>query len=225
MVRQPGQAGEGVVNASQPLIYDYTNLTISVLDTIRANATLASKVDLNNVTLMSVALASYGTARACASLPDRLQACVLNSPMYDVAAIIGSAVARLMLSPMALAANSTPNALPSEDMVRWLSVHAVGTAIGTHICVAASVTTTLLTNCSASSGAPQVFGTLFKARGIDPDVVQTVQMAMVRLGEIIHHTEYTALSITRVAACVPWTQSSTPRGQGCAPFCSSPRST
>ena len=136
MVRQPGQAGEGVVNASQPLIYDYTNLTISVLDTIRANATLASKVDLNNVTLMSVALASYGTARACASLPDRLQACVLNSPMYDVAAIIGSAVARLMLSPMALAANSTPNALPSEDMVRWLSVHAVGTAIGTHICVA-----------------------------------------------------------------------------------------
>ena len=182
MVRQPGQAGEGVPNASQPLVFDYTNLTLAVLEAIRDNATLAPRVDLNNVTLMGIALASYGTARACSSLSDQLRACVLSPPMHDVGAAIGSAVSRLLLSPMTLAANATPKALPSDDMVRacQVSCHSFNNLLQVAAFKSpASVTTALLTNCSASSGAPDAFGALFRARGVDQEIAQTVQMAMV----------------------------------------------
>ncbi len=116
-MRQPGQAGELSRAPHQPLVWDYTNMTTTVLDTISRDPTLNSKVNTSDVTIMGVSLATFGAANACAGLGSRVRACVLNAAVFSLGSIISNTTPRYMFQPVVMALNAAPELVPNAQVV------------------------------------------------------------------------------------------------------------
>ncbi len=108
----PGQ-GEVIRGPSHmPFIPNWEDVAAAILDGLEADYEVAPKIDFNNIIGSGVSLGGFLQGRACAGIPSRFKACILNPASTSMADTYTVGLTDGVLGPLIYVAFVQPELLP-----------------------------------------------------------------------------------------------------------------
>jgi hypothetical protein len=108
----PGQGDVIRGPSKMPFVPNWEVVAAAIFDALTSEADVNDKIDFTNVIGSGVSLGGFLQGRACAGLPDKFAACVINPASPSMASLYSSGIVAGFLGPLLYVQQTSPQLLP-----------------------------------------------------------------------------------------------------------------